>query len=116
MGLSELLRWQWNGYPDYHASRANLLLHIVVVPLFWVGNVALVAALLQGAWGRALIGAAVMGLSVALQGRGHRMEANPAIPFSSPAQAVGRIFLEQWVNFPRFVLTGGWLKALRQAA
>jgi hypothetical protein len=28
---------------------------------------------------------------------------------------VGRIFFEQWITFPRFVLSGGWLRALRSA-
>ena len=30
-------------------------------------------------------------------------------------QALSRIFLEQWVTFPRFVFSGGWWRALRQA-
>jgi hypothetical protein len=108
-----LLRWQWDGYPRYHQSRANLLLHIVVVPLFLAGNVALVAGLVRMSWVLAVAGLVAMIVSVALQGRGHRVEANPPEPFTSPAQAVGRIFFEQWITFPRFVLSGGWLRALR---
>jgi hypothetical protein len=110
-----LLRWQWDGYPRYHQSRANLLLHIVVVPLFLAGNVALVAGLVRMSWVLAVAGLVAMIVSVALQGRGHRVEANPPEPFTSPAQAVGRIFFEQWITFPRFVLSGGWLRALRSA-
>jgi uncharacterized membrane protein YGL010W len=116
MNFSELLRWQWDGYTNYHASRANLLLHIVVVPLFLLGNVILVVALLQGAMWPALAGLVAMVVSFALQGKGHSMEAVPSIPFASPLQAVARIFIEQWINFPRFVLSGGWLRALRQAS
>ena len=116
MGISELLRWQWDGYANYHASKANLLLHIVVVPLFLLGNVILVVALLQGAMWPALAGLVAMVVSFALQGKGHSMEAVPSIPFASPLQAVARIFIEQWINFPRFVLSGGWLRALRQAS
>lgn len=116
MNVSELLRWQWEGYPTYHRSRFNLLLHIVVVPLFLLGNVGLVVALLNGAWLAALAGAAAMVVSMALQGRGHGLEEVPAIPFSSPVNALSRIFLEQWVNFPRFVLSGRWLQAWREAA
>jgi len=73
MDPAELLKWQWDGYPRYHQSRTNLLLHIVVVPLFLAGNLALVVGL------------------------------------------VGGSFLEQWINFPRFVLSGKWLRALRQS-
>lgn len=115
MNPSELLRWQWDGYPRYHRSRANLLLHIVVVPMFLAGNVVLVAALLRLSWALAVCGLAAMIVSVVLQGRGHGVEENPPEPFTSPAQAVGRIFFEQWVTFPRFVLSGGWLRALKAA-
>ncbi|AMO25032.1 DUF962 domain-containing protein [Ramlibacter solisilvae] len=115
MSFSQLLRWQWEGYPRYHRSRFNLLLHIFVVPLFLAGNVALVAGLFLAAWPSVAAGALAMGASVALQGRGHRQERMPSEPFTSPLNAVGRIFVEQWVNFPRFVLSGGWLQAWREA-
>lgn len=114
MSVSSLLRWQWDGYPRYHCSRFNLLLHIVVVPLFLFGNVVLVVALAQRSWLAAFGGATAMLISVALQGRGHRAEVVPPEPFTGPLNAVSRIFLEQWVTFPRFVLSGNWLKALRQ--
>lgn len=113
MRLGELARWQWEGYADYHRSRANLLLHIVVVPLFLAGNIALVLALLARSWPAAIAGVVAMVVSVALQGRGHGKEPTPPVPFSGPANAVSRILLEQWVNFPRFVLSGGWARALR---
>jgi hypothetical protein len=116
MGVSGLLRWQWDGYPRYHRSRFNLVLHIVVVPLFLAGNVVLLAALAHGAWLIALVGAAAMIVSAALQGRGHRREPVPPEPFTSPLNAVARIFCEQWVTFPRFVLSGGWSNALRQSS
>ena len=48
MSALELLRWQWEGYPRYHRSRFNLLLHIVAVPIFLVGNIALLGALFSG--------------------------------------------------------------------
>jgi hypothetical protein len=116
MTVKELLRWQWEGYPRYHRARFNLLLHIVVVPLFLVGNVALVLALLRGAWMVAIAGVVAMIVSVVLQGRGHGRESTPPEPFTGPRNAVSRIFLEQWVTFPRFVLSGGWLQALRGAS
>lgn len=114
MSVKELLRWQWEGYPRYHCAQYNLLLHIVAVPLFLAGNIELVVALLRGTWTVALGGAIAMVLSVALQGRGHKREPVPPEPFTGPRNAVSRILLEQWVNFPRFVLSGGWLQALRR--
>jgi hypothetical protein len=110
-----LLRWQWEGYPRYHRTRFNLLLHILVVPVFLVGNIALAVALLQRSWTVALGGMVVMVASIAIQGRGHRREPTPPEPFTGLLNAVARIFLEQWVTFPRFVFSGGWLRALRQA-
>lgn len=114
MNITELLRWQWDGYPQYHNTRFNLLLHIVVVPLFLVGNVGLVVGLVRGSWAIAVGSVVAMAVSVALQGRGHKQEPTPSVPFSSAQNAVSRIFFEQWVTFPRFVLSGGWLRALRQ--
>jgi hypothetical protein len=110
-----LLAWQWQGYARYHQSRANLVMHIVLVPLFIAGNVALVAGVVRRSWIEAAAGAALMGLSIALQGRGHRGEATPPEPFTGAANAIARIFLEQWITFPRFVLTGGWLRELRRS-
>ena len=115
MSIDQLLRWQWEGYPRYHQSRANLLLHILMVPLFLIANVVLVVALVERSWWSALAAVAVMLLSVALQGRGHRRELVPPEPFTGPLNAVSRIFLEQWVTFPRFVLSRGWSRALHSA-
>jgi hypothetical protein len=114
--MSGLLRWQWEGYPRYHRSRVNLLLHIVVVPLFLLANVTLVVALLRRSWIVAVVATVAMVVSLAMQGRGHRLEAVPPEPFASPLNAVSRIFCEQWVTFPRFVLSGGWRNALRESS
>lgn len=115
MNANELLHWQWEGYPRYHQSRANLLLHIVVVPLFLLGNIALVTGLIMLSWPVAIGGLAAMAVSVVMQGRGHKIETNPPEPFTGPANAVSRIFMEQWVTFPRFVLSGAWRRALQAA-
>ncbi len=114
MGILELLEWQWGGYSGYHRSRTNLLIHIAVVPLFLVGNVGLIVAIVEHSATFGLVSLIAMIVSVALQGRGHRGEEVPAEPFTSAANAISRIFLEQWVTFPRFVLSGGWLRALRK--
>jgi 2-hydroxy-palmitic acid dioxygenase Mpo1-like protein len=113
VGPSELLKWQWDGYPRYHRSRTNLLLHIVAVPLFWTGCVTLVLALVAGSIRQGALSLLLPVASLALQGRGHKLEDNPPVPFAGPANAIARIVLEQWVTFPRFVLSGGWARALR---
>ena len=116
MNFSELLAWQWQGYARFHQSRANLLMHIVLVPAFLAGNVGLLVGLARLDGIEAIAGIALMTLSMVLQGRGHRGEPVPPVPFSSAGNALSRIFLEQWVTFPRFVLTGGWWRNLRKAA
>ena len=113
MSVVELLRWQWEGYPRYHRSRANLLIHIVAVPLFVAGTLAVLVAAFALSLPWLLIGAASTVAAMALQGRGHRLEQVPPEPFSGPLNFLARLFLEQWITFPRFVLSGGWSAALR---
>jgi hypothetical protein len=60
MGAAQLVQWQWEGYSRYHRSRSNLLMHIVAVPLFLAGNLALVLALLRGSVASGAIGLACM--------------------------------------------------------
>ena len=101
MKLSELLHWQWQGYPRNHQARANLLLHVILVPLFLAGNIALVVGVVLLSWGLVLAGIGATVISIALQGRGHKAEVNPPEPFTGVGNALSRIFLEQWVTFPR---------------
>jgi hypothetical protein len=114
LSIAELLAWQWRGYPRYHRTRFNLLLHIVVVPLFPLSN--LVVALARGAWLVAGLALVVMLASVGLQGLGHAREPVPPEPFTGPRDALTRLFCEQWITFPRFVIWGGWWHAWRTAA
>ncbi|MFZ6873960.1 terminase [Undibacterium sp. Di27W] len=113
MSVGEILQWQWNGYAQFHQSRANLYMHIIAVPLFLLANISLLVAMAQLSFVAAILSVIVMAVSMAVQGKGHKKEEHPAIPFSSPMNAITRIFLEQWITFPRFVISGGWLKALR---
>lgn len=113
MGVRELLAWQWDGYERYHQSRTNLLLHIFAVPSFVLASIHLITSLISVSILSALLGLVVMGASIALQGKGHETEEVPPEPFAGPMNAISRIVLEQWITFPRFVLTGGWSKALR---
>jgi hypothetical protein len=113
MSVAELLRWQWDGCPRVHRSRSNLLIHIVVVPLFVLGTIGLIVGVLEGSPILGAVSLATMIISVALQGRGHKREPVPPEPFTGAANAVSRIFLEQWVTFPRFVMSGKWFRAFR---
>ena len=114
MNIGELLRWQWDGYPRYHQSRTNLLIHIVAVPLFLLGTIGVVVAIVQLSIVFLVTAIVCVVVAVALQGRGHRLEPIPPEPFSGPLNFVSRLFCEQWVTFPRFVISGGWGAALRK--
>lgn len=107
-----LLAWQWNLYPDNHCERRNLLLHALTVPLFQLGNVLLATAPVISAW-MVLPGVLATVGALALQGRGHRLESSSPVPFRGPFDALSRLFVEQWVTFPRFVLSGGFARAWR---
>ncbi len=108
-----LFAWQWSDYPAKHRERGNLLLHAVAVPLFWVSALGLVAALVTLEGVAAVFAVMGMGVSVLLQGRGHRREHEAPTPFEGAGDFVTRFLAEQWVTFPRFVLSGGWRRNLR---
>ena len=84
------------------------------MPLFAAG-VLLVAAT---PWvGPAALGGAVLWpLAMAIQGRGHRLETTAPVAFTGPGDAISRIFVEQLITFPRFVLSGGFARAWEGAA
>lgn len=107
-----LLRWQWRGYARNHQHPRNLLLHIVAVPMFMAGTVLGAYGLLRLNLPAIALGLVCMGMSMALQGRGHRLEAHAPEPFAGPADIAGRILAEQWITFPRYVLSGQWWRAL----
>ncbi|HEX7768681.1 MAG TPA: Mpo1-like protein [Dokdonella sp.] len=113
MRIGDLLAWQWSDYGRTHRSRANLLIHIVAVPAFLASNVGLVAALATGRWWTAAGCLLTLLVALALQGIGHRRESEVPAPFTGRANFAIRMFAEQWFTFPRFVLSGGWARALR---
>lgn len=110
---ANLISWQWGQYPLGHRDRRNLAVHAATVPLFIGGVVATAASPWLGV--PALLGAALLPIAMAAQGRGHRREAAPPAPFEGPLDVVFRIFAEQLITFPRFVLSGGFARAWRQA-
>jgi hypothetical protein len=110
----QLLAWQWSLYPDGHHDRVNLAIHILTVPLFMAGTVAVAAAWVQP-W-LLLAGPAAMVTAMALQGRGHKREATGPVPFDGAGDVLSRIFVEQWVTFPRFVVSGAFFSAWSQSS
>ncbi|HTP26805.1 MAG TPA: terminase [Anaeromyxobacteraceae bacterium] len=109
-----LLAWQFRNYPTGHRNRRNLALHVATAPIFVAGTCALVLAPLAGIWLLVFAVPAVV-LPLVVQGRGHRLEANPPSPFLGSGDFAARFFAEQWVTFPRYVLSGGFARAWREA-
>lgn len=110
----QLLSWQWSLYPDGHRDRRNLLLHLASAPLFIAGTVALLTSPFTSGW-NALGGLVAMVLPIAVQGRGHKLEQARPVPFEGPLDVASRLFVEQWVTFPRFVLSGAFARAWQDA-
>jgi uncharacterized membrane protein YGL010W len=116
MSIEKFLQWQWSGYSAAHRNRTNLLIHIVAVPLFMSATLLAVYSLIRFSL-PTLAGAALCSLvSLILQGRGHKLEAKAPEPFKGGLNFILRLFAEQWITFPRFVLTGGWFENLSNAA
>lgn len=114
-----LLEWQWRGYPEFHADRRNLLVHVLTQPIFVAAMCLALSAPFHASIiaivGSAMAGVLAMIVVVAVQGRGHAREHNLPIPFAGPLDVIGRIFAEQLITFPRFVLSGGFARAWRAA-
>ena len=109
-----LLAWQWSLYRDGHRDRRNLALHAATVPLFLAGTCAVLLSPFAGA-AAGIAGGAAMLAAVAAQGRGHSTEATRPVAFRGPGDFLARFFAEQWITFPRFVLSGAFSRAWRSA-
>ena len=113
-----LIAWQWALYPAGHTTRLNLFIHILTVPIFEIGTLTLLGSLAIAPL-YALLGLAMMVGAMAAQGQGHAREPQPPVRFRGPVDVLARILAEQWIAFPRFVLTGGfaraWVKASARA-
>jgi hypothetical protein len=112
---ASLLAWQWSIYATGHADRRNLVVHALTVPVFLAGSCALFLSpiLASGAAVAciALGGLLCMATAMGLQGRGHALESTRPVAFRGPVDVVARIFAEQWITFPRYVLSGGFSRA-----
>ncbi len=104
--------WQWATYERNHRDRVSLALHMIGVPMFIAGVLAAVRLALAGYLPGALFALFVAAAGFGLQVVGHKREAEAPVPFDGPGDFFGRLFVEQFVTFPRFVLTGGWLRNL----
>jgi len=121
MTLAELLDKQWSDYSGRHRNKVNLMIHIVTVPLVWIAGIQTFGALmlmLIGVGGLKVLVWAVVLIAIALfaQSYGNKMEEIKPALFTSIKDFAMNAAAEQFVTFPRFVLSGGWLRNLQTAA
>ena len=104
-----LLSWQFQLYAGNHTRRRTLVIHACTAPLFVWGCLTLACAALRPLF--AIFGLAAMFLALVFQGSAHKKEPAAPVPFLGPGDFVSRFFVEQWVTFPRFILSGGFARA-----
>ncbi|HEX4891898.1 MAG TPA: hypothetical protein VFV47_01320 [Hyphomicrobiaceae bacterium] len=120
MTFAEVLNQQWDGYEDRHRNKVNLMIHIVTVPLVWFAALQVFGGLvlmLVGVGGLKMWIYAAILITIALvaQRQGNAMEQAPSTAPGNPKDFAIHAAAEQFVTFPRFVLTGGWLRNLQSA-
>ncbi|HGN3061927.1 DUF962 domain-containing protein [Pseudomonas aeruginosa] len=109
-----LLAWQWRGYAANHRNPTNLVLHLIAVPLFIVAAILLLGGLFGLDLLQVVLGVIGIGAGLVIQAKGHALEEQAPEPFSDRRDAVSRLLVEQFVTFPRFVLSGAWWRAWRE--
>ena len=112
--LPNLPSWQWRGYADNHRNPTNLVLHVIAVPLFIIAALLILDGLFALSFSSIAIG--VIGLIAAMgfQRHGHSLEGQAPEPFADRSDAIKRLLVEQFITFPRFVLSGGWWHAWKE--
>jgi hypothetical protein len=121
MKFLDLVEKQWDDYSDRHRNRNGLLIKLVAVALFWFVGFQLIGGLLlmllgvPGAFGMLFWALVLGGISLGAQQAARSMERGPQERAKDPAELVQRILADQFINFPRFVLSGRWLKNLQGA-
>jgi hypothetical protein len=108
MSFRELLAWAWRETPPVHRNVTNLIIHLFAVPLFVVGHLLLLSAVIVFSWWLAALGLLCIVVSLALQRVGHSLEAQQVHPFTGRRDFVRRLYAEQFCNFWRFLFSGKW--------
>jgi len=113
MALIETVCRQVSDYPRVHRARANLVLHVPAIPLFWLGAGAAIGACVSISWRLVALAAVLISVSIGLQALGHAREREKARPFSGFGNFALRLTTESLVVFPGFVFTGAFRRAWR---
>jgi phage terminase small subunit len=98
-------------YAATHRHPSNLLLHLIAVPLFIVASLLLLSGLLGASLLPVVLGAIGLVAALALQRQGHKLEEQEA---DTDQECLQELLLQQFVTFPRFILSGDWWRAWRR--
>lgn len=115
LSFRQLVAWAWRETAPVHTNPTNLLIHILAVPLFLLGHLLVLAALVLNGW-LAALGLLCIIVSMALQGFGHSLEPQQAHAFTGARDFVRRFYAEQFCNFWRFLFSGQWYSSLRTSS
>jgi hypothetical protein len=102
-------------YAKFHQDRQCLLLHLFLVPMFAAALAYAAYCLLARRFGAAAVSLAVVFVSLAIQGVGHKREAVPPEPFNGPVDFVRRVLGEQYYRFWAFLFSGEFSRAYRRS-
>ena len=97
-----LLNWQFENYSDNHKNKINFIIHIVTVPMFWLGLVRFIAGILTLNFSLWRLVLPLILVPLVAQGIGHRKETVPPVPFLSFLDFISRFIVEQTITFPRW--------------
>ena len=90
-----------NGYGKFHQDRVNLVIHLLMVPVFVVCALSALRNLFEGNWLWVIVLAVGPFVSLAVQAHGHKKEINPPVPFKAGGDFLTRILVEQFYNVPQ---------------
>lgn len=106
---ADLIHRQWQHYADHHRHPANLALHMLAVPLFVISSLVLLRGLLRLDFLSLVLAALGLLAALVLQAQGHQYEVHPEQ--GQPDTSLQHLLAEQFLTFPRFVLSGAWWRA-----
>ena len=89
-------------YQRLHQNKANLLIHIVGVPVFIIGNISLLIAIVNLNILSIVLSFLAIITSLGAQDRGHKFEKVAFEPFKNLLDFFKTIYLDQFIVFPIF--------------
>ncbi len=93
-----------------HWSKKNLIIHIFAVPIFIISNISILYWIFQLNIIVILLSFWLIWFSLLLQWKWHKLETNKPKKFSSKWDFIKRIYIEQFITFPLFLISWNYFK------